>query len=331
MSEGRVRRRDLILGLGGTAAMLSQVALAQKQMPLIGVLGSASAAADSERLRLIRQGLAEIGFTENLTLTVEYRWAEGQLDRLPAMAAELVDRKVSVIIATGGLQAPRAAMSATSTIPIVFSTDGNPVKQGLVSSLNQPGGNATGITAFSASLTAKRIEMLSKLVPGIKILGVLINPTAAQATEQIQEAKETAGSFGFEVRVLTARNDTEFDQALSPISGLPDAALLISADPLFLARREILIATLNRHAIPAIYGRRDFVAAGGLVSYGANSAELYRLMGTYAGRILKGEKPGNLPVVQPSKFELVINLKIAKALGLELPADFLALSDEVIE
>ena len=298
---------------------------------MIGVLGSASPTADSERLKLIRQGLAEIGFTENLTATVEYRWAEGQLDRLPAMAAELVDRKVSVIIATGGLQAPRAAMSATSTIPIVFSTDGNPVKQGLVSSLNRPGGNATGITAFSASLTAKRIEILRKLVPGTKILGVLINPTAAQATEQFQEAQETARSFGFDVRILTARSDTEFDQAVSAVSGLSDVALLISADPLFLARRELLVATLNRHAVPAIYGRRDFVAAGGLISYGANSAELYRLMGTYAGRILKGEKPANLPVVQPSKFELVINVKMTKALGLEVPADLLALSDEVIE
>jgi putative ABC transport system substrate-binding protein len=244
---------------------------------------------------------------------------------------DLVDRKVSVIIATGGFQALRAALSATSSIPIVFSTDGNPVKQGLVSSLNRPGGNATGITAFSTTLTAKRLEVFSQLVPKTKVFGVLVNPAAAQAAEQIRDAEETAHSLGFEIRILTARNEAEFEPALTPLAGLPSAALLISADPIFLARREILVATLNWHALPAIYGRRDFVAAGGLISYGANSAELYRLMGTYVGRILKGEKAADLPVAQPSKFELVINLKTAKALGLEVPANLLALSNEVIE
>jgi putative tryptophan/tyrosine transport system substrate-binding protein len=327
-----VRRREfLLLLLSGTAVALPLNGRAQQAIPVIGVLGSASAAGDSERLTLIRQALAEAGFTEGHTVAIEYRWAEGQLDRLSALAAELVGRRVDVIIATGGLQAPRAAMSATSTIPIVFSTDGDPVKQGLVSSLNRPGGIATGITVFSASLAAKRLDIFRELVPKTKVFFVLINPAAAQAHEQIKDTEEAGRSLGFEIRVLNARSEAEFEPALTTLAGAGDAALRVSADPLFLARRETLVGVANRHAIPAIYGRRDFAAAGGLVSYGANLAELYRVMGTYVGRILKGEKPADQPVQQPSKFELVINLKTAKALGLAVPQSFLALADEVIE
>jgi putative ABC transport system substrate-binding protein len=325
-----MRRREFIALLGSAAAWPLAARAQQQPMPVIGVL-SASATAYSERLTLIRQALAEAGFTEGRTIAVEYRWAEGQLDRLPLLANDLVGRKVNVIIATGGLQAPRAAMSATNTIPIVFSTDGDPVKQGLVASLNRPGSNVTGITVFSASLTAKRLDIFRELVPKAKVLGVLVNPTATQAREQIQDAEEPARALGFEIRVLNARSDAEFEPALSALGGVRDAALLVSADPLFIARRETLIAAANRHAIPAIYGRRDFAAAGGLASYGANLAEPYRLMGTYVGRILKGEKPSDLPVVQPAKFELVINLKTAKALGLTIPDKLLALADEVIE
>jgi putative tryptophan/tyrosine transport system substrate-binding protein len=325
-----MKRREFVTLLGGAAAW-PLAARAQQPMPVIGVLGSATAAAYSERLTLIRQALAEAGFTEGRTVGMEYRWAGGQLNRLPELAVELVNRKVNVIIATGGLQAPRAAISATSTIPIVFSTDGDPVKQGLVASLNRPGSNATGITVFSASLTAKRLEMFHELVPKAKVFGVLVNPTAAQASEQVQDAEEGARSLGFEIHVLNARSDAEFEPALTALAGVRDAALLVSADPLFIARRETLVAGANRHAIPAIYGRRDFAAAGGLASYGANVAEPYRLMGTYVARILKGEKPSDLPVAQPSKFELVINLKTAKALGLEVPDKLLALADEVIE
>jgi putative ABC transport system substrate-binding protein len=326
-----MRRREFIALLGSAAAWPLAARAQQQPMPVIGVLGSASATAYSERLTLIRQALAEAGFTEGRTIAVEYRWAEGQLDRLPLLANDLVGRKVNVIIATGGLQAPRAAMSATNTIPIVFSTDGDPVKQGLVASLNRPGSNVTGITVFSASLTAKRLDIFRELVPKAKVLGVLVNPTATQAREQIQDAEEPARALGFEIRVLNARSDAEFEPALSALGGVRDAALLVSADPLFIARRETLIAAANRHAIPAIYGRRDFAAAGGLASYGANLAEPYRLMGTYVGRILKGEKPSDLPVVQPAKVELVINLKTAKALGLTIPDKLLALADEVIE
>jgi putative tryptophan/tyrosine transport system substrate-binding protein len=326
-----LRRRQFITLLGGAAAWPLAARAQQPALPVIGVLGSGSAAAYGERLTLIGQALAEAGFAEGRTVAMEYRWAGGQLNLLPELAVDLVSRKVNVIIATGGLQAPRAAMSATSTIPIVFSTDGDPVRQGLVASLNKPGGNATGITVFSASLTAKRLEIFRELLPKAKVFGVLVNPTAAQAPEQIQDAEQSARSLGFEIRVLNARSDAEFEPALTALAGVRDAALLVSADPLFIARRETLVAASNRHAIPAIYGRRDFVAAGGLVSYGANLAEPYRLMGTYVGRILKGEKPADLPVAQPSKFELVINIKTAKALGLAIPDKLLALADGVIE
>ena len=213
----------------------------------------------------------------------------------------------------------------------MFSTDGDPVKQGLVSSLDRPSGNATGITVFSASLTAKRLDIFRDLLPKTRVFSVLVNPAAAQAQEQLDDAEETARSMGFEVRVLNARSDAEFEPALTALAGLRDAALLVSSDPLFVARRGTLVALANQHALPAIYGRRDFAAAGGLVSYGANLAEPYRLMGTYVGRILKGEKPADLPVAQPTKFELAINLKTAKSLGITVPPSILVSADEVIE
>jgi len=327
-----VRRREFITLLGGAVAAWPLVTRAQQSaMPVVGVLGSASAAAYGERLGLIRQGLTEAGFTEGRTVTMEYRWAEGHLDRLPALASDLVGHGVNVIIATGGLQAPRAAMSATSTIPIVFSTDGDPVKQGLVSTLSRPSGNATGITVFSASLTAKRLSIFRELVPKTKVFGLLVNPAADQAQEQIQEAEETGRSLGLGIRVLNAPSDAEFESALTTLRAVGDAALLVSSDPLFVARREMLTAVVNQHGIPALYGRRDFAAVGGLVSYGANLAESYRSMGAYVGRILKGEKPADLPVLQPTKFELVINLTTAKALGLTIPAGVISIADEVIE
>jgi putative ABC transport system substrate-binding protein len=305
--------------------------MAQQPVPVVGVLGSASAAAYSERLALIREGLAEAGFVEGRNVEIEYRWAGAQLDRLSALASDLVGRKVKVIIATGGLQASRAALSSTKLIPIVFSTDGDPVKQGLVASLNRPEGNATGITVFSASLTAKRLDIFRELVPTSKLFGVLVNPSAVQAPEQIQDAEDAARSLGITVRILNARNETEFELAITPLAEIRGAALLVSSDPLFVARRESLVAVANRHGIPALYGRRDFAIAGGLVSYGANLSEPYRMMGTYVGRILKGEKAADLPVIQPTKFELVVNLKTAKALGLEIPPKLLALAHEVIE
>jgi putative ABC transport system substrate-binding protein len=327
-----IGRRQFVSQLGGGMIAWPLAARAQQPaMPVIGVLGSASATADKERLKLIGQGLAESGFTEGRNVAMDYQWAEGQLDRLPALAAELVGRRPNVIIATGGLQTPRAAMAATSTIPIVFSTDGDPVKQGLVASLNRPGGNATGITVFSASLTAKRLELFRGVVPAAEVLAILVNPTAGQAAEQISDAQASARVLGLEMRVVNARSDAEFEPALAALAEVRNAALVVAADPLFLARRDALVSAANQHQIPATYGRRDFVVAGGLMSYGANLAEPYRLMGLYAGRILKGEKPADLPVQEPTKFELVLNLKTAKMLGLTVPPSLLAIADEVIE
>src|SRR5580704_443304 len=318
-----IARRQFISALGGAALAWPLAARAQQTMPVIGVLGSASASAYVERLTLIGRGLADSGFSEGRNVAIDYRWAEGQLDRLPALAAELVDRRANVIIATGGLQAPRAAMSATSTIAIVFSTDGDPVKQGLVASLNRPGGNATGITVFSASLTAKRLELFRQLVPAAKVFALLVNPTSGQAADQIADAQASAHVLGFEIRVLSVRSEAEFEPTFAALAETGDAALVVTADPLFIARRNALVDAANQHRIPASFGRREFVTGGGLMSYGANLAEPYRLMGAYAGRILKGERPSSLPVQQPTKFEFVVNLKTAKALGLTIPQSIL--------
>jgi putative ABC transport system substrate-binding protein len=327
-----MRRRDFITLLGGAATAWPAAVYAQHvRMPIIGVLGSGSPAVYAERLTLIRQGLEAVGFAESRTVIIEYRWAEGKLDRLPGLANELVGRGVNVIVATGGLQAVRAATAATTTIPIVFSTDGDPVKQGLVANLNRPGANATGITVFSASLTAKRLEIFRQIVPKAKVIGVLIDSTADQATQQVRDAEEAARSLGLEAQVLAVSSEMDFDPVLGTFSKLTDVALLVSADPLFIAERETLVRTANRHRIPAIYGRREFAATGGLASYGANLAEPYHLMGTYVGRILKGEKVANLPVAQPTKFELVVNSRTAKALDIALSPSLLAIADEVIE
>jgi putative ABC transport system substrate-binding protein len=302
-----MRRRDFIVAIAGSAAVWPLAATAQQAaLPVIGILGSASAAADKERLKLIGEGLADSGFTEGRGLAMDYRLAEGQLDR-------------------------QAAMTATSTIPIVFSTDGDPVKQGLAMSLNRPGGNATGITVFSASFTAKRLELFRELVPTAKALAILVNPTARQASEQIADAQASALSLGLEMQVVKARSDAEFEPILAELVKEGNVALVVAADPLFLARRDALVSAANQNRIPTTYGRRDFVAAGGPMSYGANLAESYRLMGMYAGRILKGEKPLDLPVREPTKFELVLNLKTAKMLGIAVPPSLHAIADEVIE
>jgi len=327
-----VKRREFISLLAGLAACRPKVAHAQHAgMPVVGVVGSGSPAVYTERLTLIRRGLEETGFTESRTVAIEYRWAEGQLDRLPSLADELVARGVNVVVATGGLQAVHAAMTAPNTIPIVFSTDGDPVRQGLVSNLNRPSGNATGITVFSASLTAKRLEIFRQIVPKTKTIGVLINLTAEQAAQQTRDAEEAARSLGLKTHVLEVRSELDFDQVLGDFSKLTDAALLVFADPILVAGRGKLIATANRYRIPAIYGRREFAAAGGLASHGANLEEPYRLMGTYVGRILKGEKVANLPVAQPTKFEFVINSKAAKALGITMSPSLLAIADDVVE
>jgi putative ABC transport system substrate-binding protein len=325
------RRQVIILVCGAAAAWPLAARAQQRALPVIGLLGSGSADTYRERLELIRQGLSQLGLAEGRNLAIEYRWAEGQLDRLPTLAADLVRRKVDVIIATGGLQAPRAAKAATAIIPIVFSTDGDPVKDGLVASLNRPGGNATGMTVLTTSLTAKRLDILRELVPKATILALLVNPSSVQASDQARDAEEIARALGLQFRALDAINDDDFEQAFAAIAGTANIALLVSADPLFVARRGRLAALALRHAIPTMYGRREFVTAGGLISYGANLAEPYRVLGIYAGRILKGEKASDLPVAQPTKFELIINQNTAKALGLVIPDQLLALADEMIE
>ena len=326
-----MRRRAFLRLLSGAAALPLTARAQQPAMPVIGVLGSAAAAAYTERLNLIAASLEKNGFVKDRNVAIEFRWADGHLDLLPALASDLVAHKVNIIIATGGLQAARAALSATRTIPIVFSTDGDPIQQGLVASLNKPSGNATGITTFTASLTTKRLEIIHELLPRAKIIGALVNSTATQAEEQLRDAEYAVHARGLEFRVLNVSGEADFEPVLSTFGGVQDSALLVAADPLFIARRELLVAVANRQRIAAIFGRRDFASAGGLISYGADLSEPYRQMGVYVARILKGDKPGELPVVEPTKFDLVLNLKTAKALGIAVPPTLLTLADEVID
>jgi putative ABC transport system substrate-binding protein len=325
-----MRRREFISLLGG-AATWPLAAHGQQTTALIGILGSGSPRTYADRLAAIRHGLKETGYVEGRNIAFEYRWADSRLDLLPALAAELVDRRVRIIIATGGSPAPLAAKAATTTIPIVFSTDGDPVKEGLVASLNRPGSNATGITVLTTALSAKRLEIFRELVPKAEVVGVFVNPTSAYGREQARDAEEAGHALGQRIHVVNVSSESEIEPAFTTLANLRIAALMVTASPLFVARREQIVRRAQHHAIAAIYGRREFAAVGGLISYGAHLAELYRQLGIYSGRILNGEKPAELPVVQPTKFELVINLKTAKALGLETPPRLLALTDEVIE
>src|SRR5262249_12332774 len=299
-------------------------------MPVVGFLGTERPESVSARLHAFRQGLNETGYVEGRNVMFEYRWAEGRYDRLPARAGELVHRQVAVIIASAP-PAALAAKAATSTLPIVFSGGIDPVKAGLVISINRPGGNVTGVSQFSTELEGKRLELLHKLIPNAAVIAMLVNPTF-QGTESITNDVEVAAhALGLTVKVLHASSEHDFDTAVASIVQLRAGALLIASDPFFFSRREQLAAVIAHHAVPAIYQFREFAAAGGLISYGTNLADAYRQVGIYAGRILKGAKPADLPVVQPTKFELVINLKAAKALGLQVPDRLLALADEVIE
>jgi putative ABC transport system substrate-binding protein len=326
-----VRRREFITLLGG-AAIWPLAARAQPlATTLIGFLGSGSPQTYVDRLVAIRQGLKETGFVEGQNLAIEYRWADGRLDQLPALAADLAGRQVRIIVASGGSPAPLAAKAATSTIPIVFSTDGDPVKEGLVASLNRPGGNATGVTVLTTSLAAKRLEIFDEVVPKANAIAVLINPTNAEGIEQARDAEAAARALAQRIHVLNVSSQGDIEPAFAAMVEMRIAALMVTASPLFVAQREQIVRLAQRNAIAAMYGRRDFVAIGGLMSYGANLTELYRQLGLYTGRILKGEKPAELPVMQPTKFELAINLKTAKALGLTVPPALLARADEVIE
>jgi putative ABC transport system substrate-binding protein len=326
-----MRRREFVWSVGATAAW-PLAARAQQPMPVLGFLSSTWPDWDAGRLRAFREGLSETGYVEGQNLTIEYRWSEEQNERLPALAADLVSRKIAVIATAGHTLGAFAAKAATATIPIVFTTAFNPVELGLVASLNRPGGNVTGVTTLSAELESKRLELLHGLVPNATIIALLVNPTSPSNTEILSRDLQTAArTLGANLQILDASTELDFDTAFATLAKLQAGGLVIGTDALFISRSEQLAALTVRHSIPAIFQFRPFAAAGGLMSYGGNLADLYRQSGVYAGRILRGEKPADLPVQQSAKVELFINLATAKALGITVPEPLLRRADEVIE
>jgi putative ABC transport system substrate-binding protein len=326
-----VKRRAFIMLIGGAAAWPLAARAEQSPMPVIGFLNPSSADGWESRLRAFRQGLKDEGFVEGENVAVEYRWAENQFDRLPALVVELVHRKVAVIVTTGSPAAALAAKAATTTIPIVFAVPEDPVRSGLVASLARPGGNATGINFFSIELVAKRLEILREMVPATTRIAVLINPADAAAETMLKDVEAATRAMGLQIQVLKANTSHEIDAAFATFVRERPDALLVSGGPFLLSRRVQLALLAARYAIPASYGAREYVEIGGLMSYGANIADAYRQVGVYAGRILKGAKPAGLPVMQSTKFELVINAQAARVLGLDVPPTLLARADEVIE
>jgi putative ABC transport system substrate-binding protein len=328
-----IPRRDFVILLGGVAAAWPLAALAQQPaMPVIGFLSSSSADVYAIRLRAFRQGLKEAGYVEGQNVEIEYRWGEGHNDRLPAFAAELVRREVTVIAAAGGTPSALAAKAATATIPIVFGVAVDPVEVGLVASLNRPGGNLTGVTNLNAEVGPKRLELLHELLPAATIIAVLVDPTSPTLAEAfLRDLQAAARALGVRLHVLHATSERDFDAVFATLIQLRASALIIGPGILFVARSEQLAVLAARHAVPTVFQYRPFAAAGGLLSYGSNETEFYRLVGIYAGRILKGEKPADLPVQQSTKVELIINLKTARALSLTIPLPLLGRADEVIE
>ena len=327
-----IARREIITLLGGAAAAWPFAARAQQPtMPVVGYLDSGSSAPYAHLVGAFRQSLKETGYVEGENVAIEYRWAEGHYDRLPALAAELVGQHVALIVAQGGDPPILAAKSATATIPVVFTISSDPVRLGIVGSLNRPGGNITGFWPYTSLLGTKRLELMRQLLPANASIAVLVNPDNPNADLDVTELQNAARTLGQSITFVRARSETEIGAVFATLGEWRASALLINTDPFFLARRDQFVSLAARNRMPAIYAQREFVAAGGLMSYGADLADGYRQVGIYAGRILKGEKPADLPVVQPTKFEMAINLKTAKALGLDIPPTVLAVADEVIE
>jgi putative tryptophan/tyrosine transport system substrate-binding protein len=329
-----IGRREFITVLCGAASLAWPLAARAQQpaMPVIGFLSGGSRESDVFRLTAFRQGLGEAGYVEGRNAAIEYRFAEAQNDRLPALTGDLVRRQVTVIAVIGSTPGALAAKAATATIPIVFFTGGDPVQLGLVASLNRPGGNLTGVTALGVELVPKRLQLLHELMPSVAFIAMLVNPNNAQQTEaETREVRDAAHTLGLQLQILSTSTEAEIDAAFATVAQLRAGALLISSEAFFTNRRELLAALALRYAVPTIHQNREFVAAGGLVSYGANLADAYYQVGVYTGRILKGDKPADLPVMQSTKVELFINLKTAKALGLTVPLSLLGRADEVIE
>jgi len=327
-----VKRREFITLIGGAAVWPLAARAQQAAMPVIGLLDPRSPDALTDRLRGFRQGLRETGFAEGENIAIEYRWANNQLDRLPALVTDLVHRRVAVIASPGGPDATLAAKATTETLPIVFLVGEDPVGLGLVTSLAQPGGNITGVNLFTGELTAKRLELLRMLVPGAARVAVLVNPATATITERtLRDLEPAARAMGLHIRILNASTGQEISAAFATFERERPDAVLVGLDPFFAGRRVQLVHLATRYAVPAAYTVRDFAEAGGLISYGASIVDAWRQVGVYCGRVLKGAKPAELPVVQSSKFELVINAETARMLGLTVPPSLLAIADEVIE
>jgi putative ABC transport system substrate-binding protein len=327
-----MKRRDLIALLAGTAVAWSLAARGQQQpLPVIGYLSSTSSGPYAPFLAAFHQGLKETGFVAGQNVTIEYRWAEGQFDRLPALAADLVRRQVAIIAAGGGGVTALAAKDATSTIPIVFAFGSDPIKLGLVASLNRPGANITGVTTIAVELGQKRLGFLRDLLPKATAIGFLMNPNSPNAAFDLPDLQAAARGLGLELIAVNARDEREIDTAFSDLMQQRAAALVVQPEPFLFSRRHQLVALAARYALPAIYFEREFPAAGGLMSYGPDFREVNRQAGVYAGRILKGTKPADLPVVQSIKFELVVNLKTARVLGLKVSPTLLVAADQVIE
>jgi ABC-type uncharacterized transport system substrate-binding protein len=327
-----MRRREFILALGGAVACPFAVHAQQPAMPVIGLLSIRSADTDARLLVPLRQGLGVGGFAEGRNVAIEYRYALGQPNRLPSLAADLIGRQVSLIVTTGGAQAALAAKAATTAIPIVFTVGADPVGAGIVKSLNRPGGNLTGVTTSYDEAAPKRLGLLREILPKAAIIGVLVNPNdPITANSETNDMRKAGRSIGQQIEILQAGTERDIETAFARLTDLRADALVVAPDALFATQAHQLVALAARHAIPTLYWRREFVEAGGLMSYGSSLAEALRVVGVYAGRILRGEKPGDLPVQQPTKFELVVNVKAAKGIGVAIPESFLARADEVIE